>query len=106
MKYKFIVHQFVTPRDRSGNVYSYFAIADTRSGRIIHGLHAHESNLRAAIFDLNGGEHKQNYWFATTEIPKRSFDYYTKDIGYIGCEPSVIANAFRKALRTRKKAKA
>jgi len=103
MKYKFIVHWFFTPRDRSGNVYSYFAIADTRSGRIIHGHSAPESNLRAAIFHINGGEHKQNYWFAQSEISKRTFDYNTKDIGYIGCDPEVIAAAFRKELKTRKK---
>ena len=98
MKYKFIVHQFVTPRDRSGNVYTYFDIADTRSGRVIHGLHAHESNLRAAIFDLNGGEHKQNYWWAATEVPQRELFRRMNDISHV----SDIPAAFRKLMKSRK----
>jgi hypothetical protein len=103
MKYKFILHWFFTPRNRSGNVSSYFALADTRSGRIIHGHSAPESNLRGVIFELNGGEHKQNYWFAQTQIPSREFNYRTKDIDYIGCDPAVIAAAFRKAMKSRKR---
>ena len=106
MKYKLIAHIFETAPDRSGNVCRYFALADTRSGRIIHGLDVHDSNLRAAIYEVNGGEHKNNYWFATTTITRRQFDYLTKDIPYLGCDPKAIADAFRKAMKTRKKVKA
>ena len=106
MKYKFIANIFETPPDRSGNVYSYFALADTRSGRIIHGTDVHESNLRAAIFELNSGEHKNNYWFTTTTFDRRRFNHLVRDIPYIGCESKTIAEAFRKAMKTRKKVRA
>jgi hypothetical protein len=106
MKYKLIVHWFYVPRDRSGNVYSYFAIADTRSGRVLRGKDAPESNLRAAIYHINGDQHKQNYWFAETSIPWRQFKYRTEDVPYIGCDPLTIAAEFRKMMKSRKKARA
>jgi len=102
-KYKFILHWFFTPRDRSGNVYSYFSIVDTRSGRIIQGRDVPESNLREAIYEINGREHKQNYYFAQTEIPKRQYDYNTRNIQYIGCDPETLAMVFYKAMNTRKR---
>lgn len=106
MKYKYILHRFQTNRDTSGNVYSYFALADTRSGRVLRGRDVPESNAQGAIFILNGNQHKQNYWSATTTLPSRQFDYSVKDIPYHGCSPENIADAFRKMMKSRKKVKA
>jgi len=103
MKYKYILHWFFTPRDRAGNVCSYFAIVDTRSGRVLRGYNTPESNLRGVVFFLNGGEHKQNYWFAQTEVPYRAYVYNTKSMNYIGCDSETIAAAFRKLMKLRKK---
>jgi len=103
MKYKYIIHWFFTPRDSAGNVYSHFKIVDTRSGRIIHGKDACESNLRGVPFFLNGNQHKQNYWFAATQIPWRTYVHNTKTIEHIGCDSAVIAQVFRKAMKTRKR---
>lgn len=104
LKYKFIANIFETPPDRFGNVSRSFVLADTRSGRSICGTDVHESNLRAAIFELNGGEHKNNYWFTTTTFDRRRFNHLVRDIPYIGCDSKTIADAFRKAMKTRKKA--
>jgi hypothetical protein len=103
MKYKFILHRFQTNRDTSGNVYSYFALADTRSGRVLYGRDVPESNAQGAMFILNGNQHKQNYWSATTTLSSRLFDYYVKDIPYIGCSPEQVASAFQKMMKSRKK---
>ena len=99
MKYKYIVNWYYVPRDRAGNVYSYFVIADTRSGRFLYGKDQPESNLRAAMFNLNGS-HKQNYWFEC--IAKKWHDYasFTKNVPYIGDIPA----AFREVMRSRKQA--
>jgi hypothetical protein len=103
MKYRYIIHWFFTPRDSSGNVYSYFAIADTRSGRIMHGKDACESNLRGVPFFLNGKQHQQNYWFAQTQIPWRTYVHNTKTIEYIGCDSAELAEKFRKVMKSRKR---
>jgi hypothetical protein len=98
---RYIVHWFFSPRDSSGNVYSYFVIADVRSGRILRGKDVPESNLRAAMFAINGGQHRQNYWFAQTEVKQRELFYRMKDIPYIGSSEA-IAEAFHKMMRSRK----
>ena len=99
MKYKYIAHWFYSPRDRNGNVYSYGIIADTRSGRSLAVADIPESNLRGVIFDLNGGEHKQNYWFAQTAVPQRELFRRMKDMHHI----SDVPGAFRRMMKSRKK---
>jgi len=106
MKYKYIIHRFYTPRDNSGNVYCIFSITDTRSGRQLVGKDVPESNLRGLPFDLNGGEWKQNYYYAETAISKREFSDRAKDTPYVGCCPSKIAAAFKKMMKSRKRVKA
>jgi hypothetical protein len=101
MKIRYIVILNVTPRDRAGNVYSYFSIIDTRSGRILQGKDAPESNLSGAMFHINGGEHKQNYCFTVQQISWREFVYRTDDIEYVGCDSEVIADKFKKLLKSR-----
>jgi hypothetical protein len=98
-KYKFILHWFFSPRDRSGNVYSYGCIVDTKSGRCLRVADVPESNLRGVAFDLNGGEHKQNYWWAATEVPQRELFRRMNDIPHV----SDIPAAFRKLMKSRKK---
>jgi hypothetical protein len=102
LKYKYIVQLFYIPRDREGNVYTSFAITDTRSGRCLRGMDCPDSNLRMAMFDINGGEHKQNYYFVTTALSRREFKYYTNGVGWVRDIPA----AWRQTMRTRKKVKA
>jgi hypothetical protein len=98
MKYKYIVHWFYSPRDVCGNVYSYAIIADTRSGRYLEVANVPESNLRSVIFALNGNQHKQNYWWAQTVIPKRQLNRRLMGIPYI----RDIPETFRKMMRSRR----
>jgi hypothetical protein len=102
-KYKYLISISNTLPDRSGNVYTYFIIADSVSGRSIRGIDVPESNICSVPFYLNGGEHKENYWLTTTILSRKQFDYYTKNVHYIGCGAEEIAQAFRKAMKTRKK---
>lgn len=101
MKYKYILH-FV--QSTAGG--SYFTLADTRSGRTLSGSNVPESNARAVLYILNGNQHKQNFWQATTTLSSRQFKHYSEDIPYIGCNPDDIAAAFRKMMKSRKKVKA
>lgn len=101
MKIKYLVTWNYTPLDRSGNVYSYFSIVDTASGRILCGKDAPESNLRGALYFINGGEHKQNYSFCDRQIPWREFVYRTNDIEYIGCGSEEIAAKFKEMMKSR-----
>ena len=100
---KYVANWLYTPRDTSGNVYSYFVITDTGSGRRLMGRDAPESNVRGTIFELSGKEWKRNYIFSTSQISSRSYDYAIKNVPYIGTNPEEIASAFRKMMRSRKK---
>jgi hypothetical protein len=99
MKYKYIVVWFYTPKDSSGNVYSYGQIVDTRSGRILWIQDCPESNLTWAIADLNG-EPKNNYYFIRSRITWKDYVRVTAKIPVFTGE---IADAFRKMMKSRKK---
>ena len=99
MKYKYILHWFFSPRDSSGNVYSYGVIVDIRSGRQLMVADVPESNLRGVAFDLNGGEHKQNYWWAQTCVPQRELFRRLNTIPHV----SDIPAAFRTMMKSRKR---
>ena len=100
---KYVANWLYTPRDTSGNIYSYFVITDTGSGRRLMGRDAPESNVRGVIFELSGKEWKRNYIFTATEIPRRRFKYAVDNVSYVGTNPEEIADAFRKMMRSRKK---
>ena len=100
MKIKYIIQWFYTPRDISGNVYSYVIITDTRTGRSIKSSDVPESNARLVAFYLNGKNHVNNYHFVTTELTKRQFKYYSPL--YLSCDPEVLAAAMLKEIRRRK----
>lgn len=100
-KIKFIITWNFTSNDRSENVYSYFSIVDTRSGRILMGKDVPESNLRGAAFWINGGEHKQNYCFISRQISWREFVNRTNNIEYIGCDSETIASGFKTMMKSR-----
>lgn len=108
MKIKYIIHWFFVPRDRSGNVYSYVAITDTRSGRTLLTHDVPESNATAIAFHLNGEEHKQNYYFAKSQITWQEFKRLINSgtVPYVSSSPEDLATAFKKVLRSRKKVKA
>lgn len=100
MKIKYILQWFYTPRDRSGNVYSYFRLTDTATGRQLAGMEVPESNARAILYHLNGNEHIQNYYYAETAITKREMNRVRihGGFGYIGCDPEKIAVQFKEML--------
>lgn len=98
MKYRYIVHFIEASRD-----HNMFIITDTRSGRSLRGRHVPEANVRLAVYFLNGQEHKQNYYFATSNVPVRQFKaWWVQTVPYVGCQPEDIAAAFLKMMKSRK----
>jgi len=98
MKYRYIVHYIEADRDRN-----MFIITDTRSGRSLRGRHVPESNVRLAVYFLNGQEHKGNYYFVTTTVNVRQFkNWWVKNVPYVGSSPEDIAAAFLKMMKSRK----
>ena len=98
MKYRYIVHYIEADRDRN-----MFILTDTRSGRSLRGRNVPESNVRLAVYFLNGQEHKQNYYFVNTRTDIRNFKYWwVKNVPYIGSSPEDIAAAFLKMMKSRK----
>ena len=99
MKYRYIVHFIEADRD-----HKMFILTDTRSGRVLRGRCVPESNVRMAIYFLNGQEHKQNYYFVTSTVPVRQFiNWWMKnDVPYVGTQPEEIAAAFLKMMKSRR----
>ena len=98
MKYRYIIHFIEADRDRN-----MFIITDTRSGRSLRGRHVPEANVRLVVYYLNGMEHKNNYYFATTTVPIRQFNnWWVKDVPYVGADPADIADKFLKMMKSRK----
>jgi len=98
MKYRYIVHYIEASRD-----HTMFILTDTRSGRSLRGRHVPEANVRMAVYFLNGQEHKQNYYFATSTVPIRQFKaWWVKNVPYVGSSPEDIAAAFFKMMKSRK----
>lgn len=98
MKYRYIVHFIEASRD-----HNMFILTDTRSGRSLRGRHVPEANVRLVVYHLNGQEHKNNYYFATTTVPVRQFkNWWGKNVPYIGCQPEEIAARFITMMKSRK----
>jgi hypothetical protein len=98
MKYRYIAHFVEADRD-----HNMFILTDTRSGRCLRGRNVPEANLRMAIYFLNGQEHKQNYYFATTTVGVRQFKaWWLPKVPYVGTQPEEIAAAFLKIMKSRK----
>ena len=99
MKYRYIIHFIEADRDRN-----MFILTDTRSGRSLRGRHVPEANVRLVVYYLNGQEHINNYYFATTTVSIRQFqEWWVKDVPYVGTAPEEIAAAFLKMMKSRRK---
>ena len=104
MKIKYIIQWFyTTPRNSSGNVYSFVRMTDTRSGRTLAAMDVPESNARVIPFWLNGGKWAQDYYFCSKQLSKREYKWFTDaNVKYISCDPATLAAAFLKEIRRRK----
>jgi len=98
-RFKYIVHHITKAND----TLNYVVITDTQSGKQLASRDVPESNAKAVILELSGGQWKQNYYFVETTIDSRRFKYYADDIPHISSDPVVLAEAFRKVMRSRKK---
>jgi hypothetical protein len=98
-KYKYIIHFIEASRD-----YNMFIIVDTRSGRLLRGIHVPEANVRGVVYYLNGQEHKSNYYFAKTTVPVREFKtWWSNDVPHVGSQPEEIAAKFIAMMKSRKR---
>lgn len=90
IKHVFTAHY--SKRDFYGNCYWGFTYTNTANGKSVSGkISGGESNIRAAIPELNGGGWDNNYIFNTQENKIRDFNRMTKEWPYAGCAPAEIA---------------
>ena len=92
MKIKYILDLLYNERDFAGNVYWAFRLTSTATGKQSTGrISGGESNIRGAMYYLNGEQHTNNYYYTSHQMKKREFNRLTAGWPYAGCQSEELA---------------